>query len=65
MRIHPMAGERLYVDFAGKRMEGIDPSTGEVTKAQIFVATMGGSNYTYVEAVPDQTLHNWIEAHVR
>ena len=41
MRIHHKAGERLYVDFAGKRVEGINPSTGEVTKAQIFVATMG------------------------
>ena len=65
MRIHHKAGERLFVDLAGKRMKVIDPSTGEVTKAQIFVATMGGSNYTYVEAVPDQTLRSWIEAHVR
>ncbi|MCY3629044.1 MAG: IS21 family transposase [Bacteroidetes bacterium] len=65
MRIHHKAGERLYVDFAGKRMEVMDPNTGEVTKVQIFVAAMGGSNYTYVEAVPDQTLRSWIEAHVR
>ena len=65
MRIHHKAGERLYVDFAGKRMEVIDPSTGELTKVQIFVAAMGGSNYTYVEAVPDQKLRSWIEAHVR
>lgn len=65
MRIHHKAGERLYVDFAGKRMEVMDPSTGQVTKVQIFVAAMGGSNYTYVEAMPDQTLRSWIEAHVR
>lgn len=65
MRIHHKAGERLYVDFAGKTMQVIDPSTGEVSKVQIFVATLGGSNYTYVEAVPDQTLRSWIGAHVR
>lgn len=65
MRIHHKAGERLFVDFAGKTIEVIDPDTGDVTKAQIFVATMGGSNYTYVEAVPNQSLRSWIEAHVR
>ena len=65
MRIHHKAGMRPYVDFAGKRMEVIDPSTGEVTKVQIAVAAMGGYSYTYVEAVPDQTLRSWIEAHVQ
>lgn len=65
MRLHHKAGEKLYVDFAGKAIEVIDPETGQVTKAQIFVATMGGSNYTYVEAVPDQTLRSWIGVHVR
>ena len=65
MRLRHKAGDKLFVDFAGKTLEVIDPVNGEVTKVQIFVATLGGSNYTYVEAVPDQTLRNWIEAHVR
>ncbi|MXW47039.1 MAG: IS21 family transposase, partial [Gammaproteobacteria bacterium] len=65
MRLHHKAGEKLYVDFAGKTIEVIDPETGQITKAQIFVATMGGSNYTYVEAVPDPTLRSWIGVHVR
>ncbi|MGR3280746.1 IS21 family transposase, partial [Acaryochloris marina NIES-2412] len=39
--------------------------TGEVTDAQIFVACLGASNYTYVEAIASQTLENWIGAHQR
>ncbi len=65
MRLEHKAGDKLYVDFAGKTMEVYHPVTGEVTKAQIFVATLGCSNYTYVEALPDQSLHSWIAAHVR
>ena len=65
MRLHHKAGEELYVDFAGTTVEITDPKTGEVTKAQIFVAALGCSNYTYVEAVPDQTIRSWIGAHVR
>ena len=63
-RLEHKAGEKLFVDFAGKTVEVIDPDSGEITNAQIFVATMGGSNYTYVEAVPDQSVRSWITAHV-
>ena len=65
MRLEHKAGDPLYVDFAGKTIPVIDPMTGEVTPAQIFVATLGCSQYTYVEAVPDQRLRSWIGAHVR
>jgi len=63
-RIEHKAGEKLFVDFAGKTVEIIDSKTGEVLKGQVFVATMGGSNYTYVEVVPDQSVRSWIAAHV-
>jgi transposase len=63
-QVHP-AGERLFVDFAGQTVEVIDPATGEVRAAQIFVAVLGASNYTYAEAVWTQTLPDWIGAHVR
>ena len=43
---HP-AGERLFVDYAGQTMEVIDGVTGEVRPAQIFVAALGASNFTY------------------
>lgn len=54
------AGERMLVDFCGRTIPIIDRKTGEVTYAEIFVATLGMSNYTYAEAVPDQSLPHWI-----
>lgn len=65
MRMPHYAGEKLFVDFAGTTIPLIDPETGEVSKAQIFVAALGCSKYMYVEAVPDQKLRSWIGAHVR
>jgi len=41
------AGEKLFVDYAGQTVEVIDPETGEEHKAEIFVAVLGASNYTY------------------
>lgn len=61
---HP-AGERLFVDYAGQTVDLIDGRTGEVGAAQIFVAVMGASNYTYAEATATQSLPDWIGAHVR
>lgn len=61
---HP-AGERLFVDYAGHTVDVICPETGEVRTAQIFVAALGASNYTYVEASWTQTLPDWIASHVR
>jgi transposase len=61
---HP-AGERMFVDYAGQTVDLIDPDTGEVRAAQIFVAAMGASNYTYAEATLTQSLPDWIGAHVR
>jgi transposase len=61
---HP-AGERLFVDYAGATMDVVCPETGEVRTAQLFIATLGASNYTYVEASWTQTLPDWISSHVR
>jgi len=61
---HPV-GERLFVDYAGHTVDVADPQTGEVRTAQIFVATLGASNYTYVEATWTQSLPDWISSHVR
>lgn len=63
-QVHP-AGERLFVDFAGQTVEVIDAATGEVRTAQVFVAVLGASSYTYAEAVWTQTLPDWVGAHVR
>jgi transposase len=61
---HP-AGERMFVDYAGQTVDVIDGSSGEIRQAQIFVAAMGASNYTYAEATWTQSLPDWIGAHVR
>ena len=58
------AGEKLFVDYAGQTMEITNPETGEVHEAQIFVATLGASNYTFAEATLSQDLPSWIESHV-
>ena len=65
MRQEHRAGEKLFVDFAGETLPITDPETGEMKRCQVFVAVMGASNYTYVEAVPTQELRHWIGAHVR
>lgn len=59
------AGEKLFVDYAGQTLPVIDPLTGEIRPAQIFVAVLGASNYTYAEAAFSQDLPSWISAHIR
>ena len=65
MRQKHKAGEKLFVDYAGQTVSVVDPQTGEIREAQVFVATLGASNYTYAEAHWSQSLPNWIAAHVR
>ena len=65
MRLKHKAGEKLFVDYAGQTVPVVDPQTGEIREAQIFVATLGASNYTYAEAQASQSLPNWIAGHVR
>jgi len=60
---HP-AGERMFVDYAGQTVELIDSATGEVRRAQVFVAALGASNFTYAEARWTQALPDWIGCHV-
>lgn len=62
MRQTHIAGEKLFVDYAGQTMPVIDPATGEITQAQIFVAVLGASNYTYACATPRQSSADWIGA---
>ena len=64
MRQTHLAGEKMFVDYAGSTLEVIDPTTGEIGEAQVFVAVLGASSYTYAEASWSQTLPDWIGAHV-
>jgi len=65
MRVPKKAGEEVQVDYAGQTVLVIDPETGEKRKAQIFVGVLGASGLIYAEAQWDQSLPNWIRAHVR
>jgi len=59
------AGEKLFVDYAGQTVGIVDRQTGEEREAQIFVAVLGASNYSFSCAVWDQSLSNWIEVHIK
>ena len=65
MRQSHRAGEKLFVDYAGPTVPIVDRTTGEIRQAQIFVAVLGASNYTYAEATWTQGLEDWLMAHVR
>jgi transposase len=64
MRQTHLAGDKLFVDWAGDTMPVFDPITGEEYCTHIFVAALGASNYTYAEARWTETLPDWIGAHV-
>ena len=65
MRQTHQAGEKLFVDYAGQTVPIVDPASGEIRHAQIFVAVMGASNYTFAEATWSQKLSDWLGSHVR
>ena len=64
MRQTHLAGDKLFVDWAGDTVSIIDPMTGELHEAHLFVAVLGASSYTYAEACWSETLPHWIGAHV-
>lgn len=66
MRQTHIAGEKLFVDYCGQTMPIVDPHTGEILyRAQVFVAVLGASNYTYAEATRSQRLEDWVMSHKR
>ncbi len=65
MRQEHRAGEKLFIDFCGPTVPVINPDTGEIRRVGIFVAVMGASNYTYVEACKGQDMMSWLNAHSR
>jgi transposase len=64
MRQTHVAGDKLFTDFAGATVPVIDGSTGEIREAQVFVAALGASSYTYAEATWTQGLADWAQVHV-
>ena len=64
MHIDRKPGQMLEVDWAGQKAHVIDRITGEVLDANLFVAVLSSSKYTYVKAFPDQSQESWIAAHI-
>lgn len=64
MHINRKPGEQVEVDWAGDPAHIIDPDTGEIIEAHIFVGVMTYSQYTYVEAFINEKQQSWIKAHV-
>ena len=65
MRQTHVAGDKAFVDYSGKKVPIVDPLTGEVRMAELFIAVLGASNLTYADASWTQSLPDWIGAHVR
>jgi len=65
LRQEHRAGEKTFLDYAGQTMPVVDPTTGEIREAQVFIGVLGASNYTFAEATWTQTLPDWIGSHVR
>jgi transposase len=65
MRFEHRAGDKCFVDYAGHTVPIIDRHTGEIREAQVFIASLGCSNYTFAEATASQSLPDWLGSHVR
>jgi transposase len=61
-KLHHKAGDKMYVDYTGKKLQVIDKQTGEVQDVEVFVAVLPASGYTYVEASRSQKLTDFIES---
>jgi transposase len=62
MHIEHKVGDKVYVDFAGATLPYVDEDSGEVMQSQVFVAILGWSQYTYIEAMKNQTIEEFIAA---
>jgi len=65
MRQEHKAGEKMFVDYCGQTVLVVDRESGKSREAQIFVAVLGASDYTYAEATWTQTTPDWVASHVR
>lgn len=60
MHMNHKSGDKLFIDYAGKTLEIVDKTTGEVHEVQFFVAILGASQYTYAEASMSQKKEDFI-----
>ena len=64
LRQRHIAGEKTFLDWAGKTLSWTDPERGQDHPAFLFVAALGASDYLFAQAFADQQLASWIEAHI-
>src|SRR5450830_497283 len=62
MHLFHKAGDKCFIDFAGKTLPVVNRNTGEITETEVFVAILAASQLSYVEAVQSQKSENWIKA---
>lgn len=60
MHIEHKAGDKMFVDFTGEKLQIVDEQTGEIKPVEVFVAILGASQLTYVEAVESQRVEDFI-----
>lgn len=65
MRQHHVPGERVYVDYSGKRPGYVDVTTGKTIEVELFVGVLGASSYLFAHCTPTQSIIDWIDSHVR
>jgi transposase len=65
MRQTHLAGDKMFVDYSGKKPHIVDPLTGEVIDVELFVAVLGASSCTFAEATYTQQLPDWIASNTR
>ena len=65
MRQVHVAGDKMFVDYSGKKPHYVEPTTGEVVEVELFVAVLGASSYTYAEATRTQTLADFTASNAR
>ncbi len=65
MRFEHAAGEKCFVDYTGMTLAVVDPETGETRQAEVFVATLGASNYTFVDVTWSQSSDDFLASHQR
>lgn len=65
MRQVHKAGEKLFIDYAGTTVSITDKKTGEIKEAQLYLATLGASNYTYAEVTWSQSTTDFIASNIK
>jgi transposase len=65
MRQTHLAGEKMFVDYSGVTVPIHNQKTGEIEYAQIFIAVLGASGYTFAHATPSQKQEDFIDSHVK